>query len=362
MSKKLFNPIIYEDLIKDEEEHYTEIFLLSIFGIIFYIIALLIIVFYVKKIVLLKSKPFIFILVHSITNLIELNINTNELFRVKCIFSYISYLAQFHLIISVINKMLLGKQIFKGDKDYSIKKLKCYEIIIPIIFFPYAIIFQKTEYINFFQYLSIIVLLLCFYEYVSNKINQVIKYLSECNKDTIEIAYMEPEELNKIYVLIRYIWSISFICIILFYITKFFDILLRRAVSIHYVVTLILIILRESLSFILFISLIAIVVLLNKSYDKGEIIQSEDDETTNIKKGGNKLEIELDNLNIERKDKKDEDNNGEKLDNGNTNEDNVIEIENMDIKNGKENTNEEKLDDEDENLNINKIQETDKLK
>ena len=350
MSKKLFNPIIYEDLIKDEEEHYTEIFLLSIFGIIFYIIALLIIVFYVKKIVLLKSKPFIFILVHSITNLIELNINTNELFRVKCIFSYISYLAQFHLIISVINKMLLGKQIFKGDKDYSLKKLKCYEIIIPIIFFPYAII------------LSIIVLLLCFYEYVSNKINQVIKYLSESNKDTIEIAYMEPEELNKIYVLIRYIWSISFICIILFYITKFFDILLRRAANIHYVVTLILIILRESLSFILFISLIAIVILLNKSYDKGEIIQSEDDETTNIKKGGNKLEIELDDLNIERKDKKDEDNNGEKLDNGNTNEDNVIEIENMDIKNGKENTNEEKLDDEDENLNINKIQETDKLK
>ena len=85
MSKKLFNPIIYEDLIKDEEEHYTEIFLLSIFGIIFYIIALLIIVFYVKKIVLLKSKPFIFILVHSITNLIELNINTNELFRVNLI-------------------------------------------------------------------------------------------------------------------------------------------------------------------------------------------------------------------------------------------------------------------------------------
>ena len=40
----------------------------------------------------------------------------------------------------------------------------------------------------------------------------------------------------------------------------------------------------------------------------------------------------------------------------------MIEIENMDIKNGKENTNEEKLDDEDENLNINKIQETDKLK
>ena len=362
MSKKIFNPIIYDDLIKDEEEHYTEIFLISIIGLILYIIASLIIVFYVKKSVLLKSKPFIFILVHSITNLIEININTNELYRVKCIFSYISYLAQFHLIISVVNKLLLGKQIFKGDKDYSIKKLKCYEIIIPIIFFPYAIIFQKTEYVNFCQYLSIIVLLLCFYEYVSNKINQVIKYLSECNKDNIEIAYMEPEELNKIYILMRFLWSLSFIIILLFYITKFFDILLKQVGNVHYVVSLILIIMRESLSFILFIFFIAFVVLLNKSYDKGEIIQSEDDETTNIKKGGNKLEIELDDVNIERKDKKDEDNSTEKLDNGSTNEDNVIEIENTDVKNGKENTNEEKLDDEDENLNINKIQETDKLK
>jgi len=357
------NHIIYDDLIKDELEHYFEIFILSIIGLISYVIALLIIVFYVKNIFLLKSKPFIFILVHSISNLIEININTKELYQVKCIFSYISYLAQFHLLISAINNFLLGKQIFKSDKDYSIKKLKCYEIIIPIIFFPYAIIFQKTEYINFFQYLSIIVLLLCFYEYVSNKINQIIKFLNESNnKDNIELAYMEPEELIKIYILTRYIWSISFILILLFYISKFFDILLKKIVNIHYLVSLILIIIRESLSFILFISLIFIIVLINKSYDKGQIIQTEDDETSNIKKVGNKLEIEIDDLNIERKNKKDDSNNIVKLDNGKTEEDNVIEIENMDIKNGKENTNEEKLDDEDENLNINKLKETDKLK
>ena len=355
--------IIYDDLIKDELEHYLEIFILSIFGLFLYLIASLIIVFYVKNIFLLKSKPFIFILVHSITNLIELNINTNELYQVKCIFSYISYLAQFHLVISSINNFLMGKQIFKGDKDYSIKKLKYYEIIIPIIFFPYSIVFQNTEYINFFQYFSIIVLLLCLYEYVSNKINQIIKYLNESNnKDNIEIAYMEPEELNKIYILTKYIWSISFILILLFYIAKFFDILLRQIVNIHYLVYLILIIIKESLSFILFISLIVIIVIINISYDKGQIIQTDDDENSNIKKVSNKLEIEIDDLNIERKNKKDEYNNIEKLDNGKTEEDNEIGIENMDIKNGKENTDEEKLDDEDENLNINKLKETDELK
>ena len=36
------------------------------------------------------------------------------------------------------------------------------------------------------------------------------------NKDNIEIAYMEPEELNKIYILTKYIWSISFILILSF--------------------------------------------------------------------------------------------------------------------------------------------------
>ena len=60
MSKKLFNPIIYEDLIKDEEEHYTEIFLLSIFGIIFYIIALLNYCFLCKKNCSIKIKTFYF--------------------------------------------------------------------------------------------------------------------------------------------------------------------------------------------------------------------------------------------------------------------------------------------------------------
>ncbi len=98
---------------------------------------------------------------------------------------------------------------------------------------------------------------------------------------------------------------------------------------------------------------------MNQSYDKGQIIQTDDDETISIKKGENKLEIDLDDINIERKNDKNNYNNVEKVDN----EDNVIEIENVDIKNGKENKNEEeKLDEEDENLNINEIKEKVEIK
>ena len=359
MSDKLFKPIIYDELIKDESDSYIVTFVLSIIGLVLLLISSLFMIFCVKKKVLLKSKPFIFILIHCITNLIELKINEKELFLYKNIFSFISNILQFHLIIAAINKMLIGKQIFKSDKDYSIKRLKCYEIIILIITFPYAIIFQKTEFINFCQYLSIIVLLLCFYEYVKKKLDQVIKYLNECNKDNIEIAYMEPEELNKIYILTRYLWVIIFIIILLYYITKFFDILLKKLENIHYVISLALICYKETLSLILFLGLVLILYSLNKSYDKGQIIQSEDDESVSIKKGGNKLEIEIDDINIERKEKRDDYDNLEKS----NNEDNVIEIDNSDIKNGKENKNEEeKLDEDDDNLNINGIKETVQIK
>ena len=363
MSDKLFQPIIYDKLIEDESDNYLEILVLSVFGLFLLFISILIMTFHIKKIVLIKSKPFIFILIHSLTNLIELNISQIELYKYKSIFSFASYMIQLHLIISVINKLLMGKQIFKSDKDYSIKRIKCYEIIIPIIFFPYAIIFEGTEFINFCQYLAIIILLLCFYEYVKNKMDQVLKYLCEINKDNIEIAYMEPEELIKIYTLSRYLWVISFILILLIYIAKFFDILLRKLKGVHYIVSLILICLKETISFILFIGFVSIVILLNRSYDKGQIIQSEDDESAICKKGENKLEIEIDDINIQRKNKRDEYNNIEKADNENENDDNVIEIENSDIKNGKENKNEEeKLDEEEENMNIDSIKETNKLK
>ena len=377
MSNKNNSYLSYEELLETDGIQRTVLFILSCIGIFSYFLSLLIIIFYIKKITFIKSRSFSFILLNSLTNLFELTINQKKLLPFKKYIIFISYLFQFHLIISSINRLLSGKQIFKSEKDFSLKKLLYIEILLPFIIYPYAKIFQRPEIINFFQNLIIIILLLCFYEYVKNKINKVLQYLTENNnnKDIIEIAYMESEELIRIYNLLKNLWYINFVFILLFYIIKFFDILLIKIEVIHYIISIALVILRELVSLLFFAILTAIVYLLN-SYNKGEIIKDDEEENNlgnggegdddipgelNIKGDGKKIEIELDDINIERNKKKEE---YKHLDNS-QNEDNIIEIENLDISNGKEkdNNEEEKLDEEDENYKINKYsKETDKLK
>ena len=371
------------DYLLDEDEAYiqrTILYTLSLGGIVLYFISLLVMVLYIKKIVFIKSKSFSFILLNSLTNLFELKFNKKELLSFKNIVIFISYLLQFHLILSSINRMLSGKQIFKSEKDYSLKKLMCIEIVLPLIIFPYSKFFRATNLINFCQNIVIIILILCFYEYVKNKIEKIIKYLSENNKDNIEIAYMEPEELNRIYVLIKNLWLINFILILIFYIIRFFDILLIKIETIHYIISITLIALKESIVYLYFFVLTLIIYLLNKSYSKGQIIQTDEEENTfsngeklgfegedeengknNQKEDVQKMEIELGDINIESNKQKDEYKNIDKS----QNDDNIIEIENLDISNGKENKNneEEKLDEEDENIKIHHFnKEKDKLK
>lgn len=375
------NNLNNETLIENDEIQRNIIYTLSFFGIILYFFSLLIMLFYIKNVVFIKSKSFSFILLNSITNLIDLSINKKNYLPFKHIINFISYLFQFHLIISSINRLLSGKQIFKSEKDYSLKKLIYIEIILPLLIFPYNKFFEGTQIINFCQYLIIIILLICFYEYVKNKIDKLIEYLSENNsKDNIEIAYMEQEELIRIYKIIRSIWSFSFIYILIFYIIKFFDILLKKIELVHYIISILLIVFKELVVFLFFSGLTTIVYLLNKSYDKGQRVQTdeeennftngekikfegEDEENGKINKKGesHKLEIELEDINIERNTKKNEYKNIE----NSQNDDNIIEIDNLDISNGKENKNneEEKLDEEDDTLKINNYsKETDKLK
>ena len=382
MSNKSNELLTYEEILETDVIQRTVLYILSYAGILSYILSLLIIVFYIKKITFIKSRSFSFILLNSLTNLFELTIKQKNLLPFKNFIIFISYLFQFHLIISSINRLLSGKQIFKSEKDFSLKKLIYIEIILPLIIYPYAKLFQRAEIINFFQNLIIIILLLCFYEYVKNKINKTIQYLSENNnnKDIIEIAYMDTDELIKIYNLLNNLWFINFIFVLSFYIIKFFDILLIKIGIIHYIISIILVVIREIVVFLFFFILTSIVYYLN-SYNKGQIVHGDEEEGNfgnggdkikfegeeegpggiNRKGEGKKIEIELDDINIERNKKKDE----YKHIDSSQNEDNVIEIENLEISNGKEeqNNEEEKLDEEHENYKINKYsKETDKLK
>ena len=382
MSKQYNDKLTYEEILETDIIHRTIIYCASYVGIIIYIISFLIMLLYVKKISFIKSHSFSFILLNSITNLTELTTPKKNLITFKNIIVFISYLFQFHLIVSSFNRMLSGKQIFKSEKDFSLKKLIYIEIVLPLIILPYGKFFDNSQIINFFHYLVIIILLLCFYEYIKNKINKVIQYINESNKDIIEIAYMEQEDLIRIYRLLKNLWDANFFFGLIFYVVRFFDILLIEIDIIHYGISIILLSLRELIVFLFFGILTTIVYLLN-NYNKGQRIQT--DEEDNQFSGGNKIkfdedeeengkinkkdedkkiEIELDDINIERNKKKDEYKNIE----NSQNEDNIIEIENLEISNGKENNHnehneEEKLDEEEENLKINKYhKETDKLK
>ena len=378
MKKKVDNSLNSDNLSDDDTIQRTIIYFFSYLGIVFYFLSLLIMIFYIKKVSFMKSKSFSFLLLNSITNLFELTIKKDFLIPFKDIIVYISYLFQFHLIISSINRLLSGKQIFKSEKNFSLKKLIYIEIVLPIIVFPYSKFFEAEEYIDFFQYIIIIILLICFYEYVKNKIVNLIKHLNENNRDIIEIAYMEPDELSRIYEIMSKLWFINFSFFLLFYIIKFFDILLKKYNQIHFYISLILIVIKEVVVFLFFLVLTVVVYLLNKSYNKGQIVQTEEDDNNivngekirfegegedeeNGKKLGEpqKIEIEED-VNIDRNKKKDEYKNLEKSEN----EDNIIEIENLEISNGKENKNneEEKLDEEEDAKDNNYSKETDKLK
>ena len=129
--------------------------------------------------------------------------------------------------------MLSGKQIFKSEKDFSLKKLIYIEIILPLIILPYGRFFDNSQLINFFHYIIIIILFLCFYEYIKNKIIKVIQYLNESSKDIIEIAYMEQEELIIIYKLLKNLWDANFFFGLIFYVIRFFDILLIEIDIVH---------------------------------------------------------------------------------------------------------------------------------
>lgn len=348
--RKLFN---IDELIATDEVQNALYYFLSSIGILIYFLSSLILLFK-KKISIIKTRPFSFLLLNSLTNLFELIIDHRSLIPIKNIVTYLSYIFQFHLIISSINKLLSGKRIFKSEKNYSISKLLCIDLILALIIFPYQQFYEKSDTFDFFQYLIIIILILIFYEYVRIKIDLVAKYISENCKDIIiEIPYMEVNELYRIYLLLKSLWYINFIFVLIFYILKFFDILLKKLDLIHYIISLLFIVLKEAVIFVYFIILNMIAYNL-KNYNTGHIVQTteednsifhgekikfegDDEQSGKISNKENSQNFQIEIQDTEKNVKKEEYNQME-------NED--IEMENMDIENGKENKNneEEKLD------------------
>ena len=364
MSKIIYKNLTFEELIKTDIIQRDLLYIFSWLGIILYALSFLIILLCIKKFDLFKSKPLLFILLNSITNLFELEIN---ILSFKKIILFISYLFQIHFILSYINYLLSGHQIFISEKDFSTNLLLFFEIIIALIIFPYAEYYENINKIHFFQYLSIIILMICFYEYIKYKINKVINYLKDNKKENITLSYSEPEEIIRIYTLTIRVWHINFVLFLIFYILKFFDILLIKIDKIHYILTISFILIKIIVAFSFFI-VFTIIAYLLQSYKKGEIVQTNDEE--NNLETAEKLGIEADGeengqINREEKIKNNEDinmnnieNNKKKekkknIDNLDNEDKNLLEVKNSEVsieKEIKNNEEEEKIDDEEEKL------------
>ena len=350
------NNDLNDDLDDDYDLESIIVYLFALIEIILYFLYLFLVIIFGKNGALGKTKSQIFLLLNAITNIIKYHPFEQKIIinNIKPFFLLISYVTQFHLIFGTMNNLMKGNNIFKSDKDYSIKNLLYIDILVAIIIFPYNQFIDSVK-INFIQNLIGILSFLYFFEHVKNKIDQILLLLNENNKDIIEIAFMEPEELTQIYMIISNLWFVTFFFIIFFYIVTFFQFLFLNSEVIISISLIVSAVTKQSIIFLFFIIFGIIFYLLNKSSNKGQIIQTEDDNNNNrrnnIKSESHKLDIVIDDIKLNEK-KKNED-------------DNQIQIDNLDISNKKENNQkeEEKLDEEDGILKINNyMKETDKLK
>ena len=241
-----YNNEINIDLIELDIVKGKIIYLYSYIGFIIYFFSIFTVIFYLKKTAFIKSKSFSFILLSSITGFIEMYSKENDFIFKKEILIYFSYIIQFHLVITSINKTLIGKYIFKSEKNFSIKYLSLIKfILLPIIIFPYSLYINKyIPYIKFFQYIVIIISILYFYDYIKKNIIELINYLRGNIKDNILIPYIEQDELIKIYMIIDNLCSLFFIFALIYYIFKLFDLLLIKIYTIHFIINLIMLIIK----------------------------------------------------------------------------------------------------------------------
>ena len=261
-----------DDLIEINQIKTTITIVLSIFNLGIYFCSLVFTCFYIKNTIYIKSKSFSFILINSLTGLINYFLFKNNALP-KVMFNYISYIIQFHLIFSSINKILSGQYLFKNDKDFSIKKISLIEFFIfPIIVFPYSFLF-RINYIIFdvLQNIIIIISIIYFYSYVKKHIYAVLYFLKENSKDVIIISNMDLKELLRIYEVTYNLWSILFYFSLFYYIIRLlFLLLINKNIFIHLITSLLLITIELATVLILFYIFTYINCLINKYYNQND--------------------------------------------------------------------------------------------
>lgn len=198
---------------------YTYItYFFSISGLIIYIISLIGLKIYLKTLIYIKSKIFHYILLNSLTHLIEIILLSPS--KLCQLFLYVSQIIQFILIISFINDCLLDKQVSNNMVDFSILYLKIFYIAFSLVTFPYLRFFSISKNFLTVQTILTILFLVGLFKLTDKKLKEIMNYLKQKqmtghNIPDLYLPYMKAYQLYVIYSVIKKIFFMNFIVLII---------------------------------------------------------------------------------------------------------------------------------------------------
>ena len=151
-------------------------FNLSLIGICFYLFIILLFNFYYNCISFIKEEIFSFILLKSLSSLIEIFIESN---LNRTIFLYFSHIILFTLLLIQINKNLTQKKIVEDIEGLAINDKLYIILIFMLIFFPFEYFFNLQIFELFVHNIVKIVTTFLLFKHIDKKIKTMIEHIKE---------------------------------------------------------------------------------------------------------------------------------------------------------------------------------------
>ena len=198
-------------------------------GIIIYITAFLRFGLYIKYLSFIKREIFTFIILNSIKSFLEISLSSS---LTKDIIIYIIGIFEFYLILTYINKSFSTKKISKNNQNFELDYLYYIILIFVASSFPYEKIFNLSDKCIFSINIVNIILAILLFRYINIKMQLILEFLKEKRVATSEIPdiylpYIKANYYYRNFFIVNIVFYICIFSIIVYYIIKISDIFLQ---------------------------------------------------------------------------------------------------------------------------------------
>lgn len=163
----------------------------------------------------LKKEHFIMIIIHSITNIVNIvSYNYNEKVQYFCqYFIYIGYIAQLYLIVNQIVRYITEHKFFISDISFEVHNIPLYIFLFIIISFPFNIFFNDEIVLTIQSILLTIIICICFFS-IYHTLQDILQFLNEKTSSEEELQIINQNvtvlDIYKIYNTIKTSMFINF--------------------------------------------------------------------------------------------------------------------------------------------------------